>query len=392
MMVRARGKLIFVPLLLALIAVPTVLANAGGKTKTAPTTRSQKTALPDLAYVRAQIAKYKRPTAYTAPGPPFDAKKARGKTIFNVTYSSTIPFIQAIDDSEAAIAKQVGIKWIQFNTVGGPTEWSKGIDQAIAQKVDAIQLHADIRGLAPALGRAKKAGIPVFARHYLSPGVPPPLPKAQFKRLLFPAQAYSPGLTAARLDADYTILKTRGKADVVVITANDIYILQFWVKALRDEFAKRCGPGCKLKVLNVPVADWATKMQTEVQSALLKDANVNWIIPVIDGMVQFVVPGVRAAGKQGRVQIATYNGSTFALKDIQDKNIVAMDVGDDARYIGAINMDIIMRYLTGHPSKSRISKVRVFDAQNVRLAGVPPQVGKGYGNAYLRFRTLWRLK
>ena len=114
---------------------------------------------------------------------------------------------------------------------------------------------------------------------------------------------------------------------------------------MKQEFAK-CS-GCKLTIVNVPIPDWATKIQTEVQSALVKDPGVNYVIPFVDGMANFAASGITAAGKKDKVKISTFNGTPFALKMIQDKNIVAQDVGENLDWLGWADMDQALRILVG---------------------------------------------
>ena len=106
---------------------------------------------------------------------------------------------------------------------------------------------------------------------------------------------------------------------------------------MKQEFAK-CG-GCKYTIVNVPIPDWATKIQTEVQSALVKSPETNYVIPFVDGMSQFAAAGITAAGKTGKVKISTFNGTPFALKLIQDGDVVAMDVGENLDWLGRADID-----------------------------------------------------
>ena len=124
--------------------------------------------------------------------------------------------------------------------------------------------------------------------------------------------------------------------------------------------------GCKLTIVNVPIPDWATKIQTEVQSALVKDPGVNYVIPFVDGMANFAASGITAAGKKDKVKISTFNGTPFALKMIQDGNVVAQDVGENLDWLGWADMDQALRILVGaKPVQSEHTPLRVFDKTNV---------------------------
>src|SRR5205085_4796385 len=55
--------------------------------------------------IDAELAKYSAVPTFVAPGPAFAAGKLRGKTIFNIPATSTVPFVVQIDRSMAKIAK-----------------------------------------------------------------------------------------------------------------------------------------------------------------------------------------------------------------------------------------------------------------------------------------------
>ena len=98
------------------------------------------------------------------------------------------------------------------------------------------------------------------------------------------------------------------------------------------------------------MSDWNTKAQSEVQSALNKDAAINYVYPLYDAMVAGAVPAVQTLGKAGKVKVVSYNGSPFALKFIQDGDIVAMNVGEDTVGIGYASMDQAFRILLDKPT------------------------------------------
>jgi ribose transport system substrate-binding protein len=268
-----------------------------------------------------------------------------------------------------------------------PSQWAAGMNQAVAQKPDLIMLQGapDPRVLQPQLIAARKAGIPVLVTHFFEESDPSPPNVTALVRVQFNQ--------AARLEADYTIADTGGKANVVIVTSNEVPIAaKGMLNAMKQEFSK-CS-ACKLSIVNVPIPDWATKIQTEVQSALVKDSGVNYVIPFVDGMANFAASGITAAGKKDKVKISTFNGTPFALKMIQDGNVVAQDVGENLDWLGWADMDQALRILVGaKPVQSEHTPLRLFDKSNVGQAGTPPKDSTGYGNAYVaKYKALWGLK
>lgn len=342
----------------------------------------------DAAYAKSQIAKYKQLPEFSPPGPAFDASKARGKRIFNIQETSANPFTQAVTEAMGEVARKYDIRITEYPNQGQRTQWGQGVQTAIAQKADVITLVGGTISpnyFKPQAAAAERAGIPLVT--VLNEDLTQP---AGYKVTARVAQPYA---QSARLNADWVIADTNCKASVLVLTSKEVIGSPAEVQAVEDEFRQRCGDGCKLRFIDVPVPDWPTKIQTEVQSAIQTDPNLNYILPFYDGMTQFVVPAIRTAAATDRVKVTTFNGTPFALKYIQDGTPVVMDVGENLDHVGYATMDQAMRILSGtEPIASGDENIplRVFDKTNVDEAGTPPVLGKGYGDAYRKgYTELW---
>src|SRR5690348_8337693 len=184
--------------------------------------------------VAANVKAYKAIPKFVTPGPPIDASKARGKKIFIIPESSSIPFINTIDQSIQSVAKLVGVKTVIYTNQAQPSQWAAGMNQGIAQKPDLIMLQGapDPRVLQPQLAAAKKAGIPVLVTHFFEESDPLPPNVTALVRVQFNH--------AARLEADYPIVDTGGKANVLIVTSNEVPIAKGMLNAMKQEFAK-CG-------------------------------------------------------------------------------------------------------------------------------------------------------
>jgi len=357
-----------------------------------------------VAVAKARIAPYMgipafNPSAWHPAAKPFDASKAKGKVIFDIPISSSIPFIQTIDQAQSQAAKVAGVTIKYFPNQGSVSDWVKGMNEAIAQKVDLIILDAapNPAQLQPQLMAAKKAGIPVIATHMplgseFPPGTLPPTNLANVT-----ATVPGPYPLVTRLEADYAVANTPGaKVHALIVTSDDVASGKGIVDMTQAEFKNLCPQTCSTTVVNVPLSDWATKIQSSVQEALLRDPSINWVIPIYDSMSQFAVPGIRAAGKTNSVRIATFNGTPFVLKMIADHNVVAMDAGEDLSWLGWAFMDQALRILSGAgpvPYTTSPTPVRIWDTSNIAQAGSPPAATKGYGNAYIPgFEKLWGVK
>jgi ribose transport system substrate-binding protein len=365
----------------ALLAACTAAPQDGGDASGGPTGGAGD----GVAYAQSQIEKYEASPAFEAQGPAFDASAAEGKSVFFIPNTSNIPFVVAVQKAFEAIAEEVGIDLTVWPTTGKPTEWVQGIEQAIAQNADLVVLAAPPQLLEPQLQQLADAEIPVVVPHQYDTSMPLPENVTAF--------GFAPFIDAARLMADFAIVETGGAANTLVITTNESPPSKPMAEAIADEFANQC-PDCKITEVNVPAPDWGSKMQSEVQTALLRDPEINFIIPIFDSATQFVVPGLTAAGKSDSVGIATFNNTPFVLEMVQQGGPVKMDVGESITWIGYATMDQALRILSGEPPLDNASApLRVFTADNADELGTPADNEKGYDPAFIDgYLELWGLK
>lgn len=362
------------------IAAMSALGLVGCSEGASPTASSDEGAAVDTSAVKAEIDKAKALPTFTAPGPAFDASKAKGKTIVNVSLNSTVPFNQIVDASMEEAGKAAGVKVVQFTNQGQVSQWIQGVQSGIAQKADAIVLEGspDPKLLGPQLAAAKAAGIPVISTHLYDESYVETAKKEQPNIAAFvDAHHYRAGT----LMADYAIANSGGRVNAYFVTSNEVQPAAGIASAFKDELAKRCPDTCKAEVVNIPISDWATKVPTQVQTALLKDPSINYVVPVFDGMTPFLTTGITQAGKNGSVKIVAYNGTASVLKMIQDKNLVVAEVGEPLEWLGWANMDQVLRVLSGvEPLASQKTPLRVFDSSNVDETGTPANQKDGYGD------------
>ena len=346
-------------------------------------------ALPNLAYAEAQVARYRAVPSWTAPGPAIAARKAAGKRVAVVPLAAALPYQQLLDGGLQAAATAVGIVLEEQPGDGQPVQWAQGVERAIAQKVDLIALIGapDPLAIQRQLRQARAAGIPVVGGNLLNEGAPPsPNVTARMDLVARSAQ---------RIAVDYEIAYSKGRAKTLIVTSSDAGASQGLVAAAQDEYARVCGPGCAVTVVNVPLAQWSTRLRPAVQAALAADLSITIVHPVYDGMTAFAVAGISAAGAQRRVRIGTVDGSAAVLRLIQqraDGDLVLFDVGYSLDWQGWADLDVILRVLLGLPVPGTQNLPRrIFDATNVAAAGTPPSPLNGYGDAYRRgYLRLWR--
>lgn len=344
------------------------------------------------ATAAASVEEAKQIPEFTLEAEPVDLEKVKGKTIFNIPVSSAIPYVAAVDDAMMELADELGINWVQFENQGTPTEWAQGINQAINQNADIINLDAgnDPSLVIPQLRKAQEAGIPVQVSHLYQEGEGPDSSYAD----LVTSYVSVPFNKSGELSVDYAVSEDGCDVNVLIINAAEVPPSDGIVGAMEGRLSELC-PDAKSKVINVPVVDWGTKIQPEVQSALQADPETNWILPIYDSMSLPAEAGVRAAQKGSDVRIASYNGTPDVLKLIQDGDIMAADHGENGDWLAYANVDQMMRTLGGGPIIEDgvvETPLRTFDDTNVDDAGNPPDFSQGYGEAFRDgYEEIWGL-
>jgi ribose transport system substrate-binding protein len=338
----------------------------------------------DLEAVAAHIAEHQKLPVFEPPGEPFNARACMaGKKMMVVPFSSAVEFTGGVATRMTEIAKEIGFQYDHYQTQGQPSQWIQGINQAITQRYNLVDvLMSDPRVLVPQAVQADQAGVKIVAAHAAGFDTSPPKP------FLEVPIDYT---QAGQLMAEWAIHKTKGKANILAIVAEDSFSANSLKNGIKAATAN-C-PDCKVTVVNVPVTDWATRMQSTVQSALLRDTSINYILPIYDGMAQFVVPAVELTQSSDRVKIATFNGSPYVLQLVQQGK-VEMDIGESIDWVAHAIVDAEMRILCGlTPNKDSKVPLYIFDASNAKTAGTPPKISTGYGDAYIAgYRKLWGLQ
>ena len=335
---------------------------------------------------KANLDQYREVPTFAAPGAEFDAKElAGGKTVFVIPASSQIPFVSTIANHMKSIGAPIGVKTTIWQNQGQPSQWVQGMNAAIAQDASAIVLLAgnDPASLQPQIKAAKAKGIPTIVAHLYDDNQEPAPNVGGLVNI--------PYKIAGQLIADQAIVDTNGEANALVVTINQVKSTVPMVEGIEEEFAEHC-PDCKLTFTDVTIADVATKIQPNVQSALTADPSINYVIALYDSAeVPFAAAAIRAAGRTGSVKISTFNGTPEILKMVKDGDIVAMNVGENLEWIAYAIMDQSMRIIGGLPpvENARVP-VRVFDESNIDEAG--SDFTDGWGDEYVPgYEQLWGL-
>ncbi len=342
----------------------------------------------NVQYAKDQIAKFSVVPKFESDAEPIDVSSLKGKTVYSIPITTSIPFYKDGEAAMAAAAKKAGVKYVTYPSQGKVSDFQQGFSDAINAKASVIILNGPLPDtLQPQIRQAKKAGIKIIAAHEEDTTSPTP----QGVDAVAAGEFYN----AARLMVDKAIADQDGKpVKALAISADETRPSKGMVAAMKDELAKHCGSSCSLTVTNVPVADWATKIQPQVQSELNRDGEINTILPIYDSMAQYTDPAIRQAARGRTVNVYSFNGtpSINALMQKGGSNL-KMNVGESPTLIGLLTMDQAFRLmLNKQPLDKPAAPIRVFTPENVDEAGTPPVSGKGFGDVDAGYDTLWGLK
>ncbi len=339
-----------------------------------------------VAKLDHRLAGVMTPPRFAGAGGPIDPAPLKGKLIFTIPLSTAIPFCAVVDRQLGVDAKRLGLRSEIWQNSAQLAQWAQGFTAAGQHKAALVNVFCglDPNAVAPQVRATLAAPIPVVAAHSYAQGQP------QFPGLS--GVVYGAYIPAARLEADWVIRQTQGAADALVITAPGVANSPFIQQAIAGQFHKYC-PACKVRFLGVNPPDWATKIGPQVQSAILADPKLNYIIPIYDGMVQFVMPPIISTGAGGRVKIASFNATPAVLDMMRTGNVVTFDVGEDPIWLAGAILDQDMRVLLHKKLVADdMAGLRAFTKANVTAAGVPAKFATGYGNAAAAgYAKLWGL-
>ena len=344
-----------------------------------------------LSGAKAAVAKLEAPvTTLTPNGAPFDALAAtKGKTVGWVTVSNDIPFTAQMFQGVTPAAKALGLNIQVCDGKGQPDQWAACFSRFIGQHVNMIVSQSiDPRVIKASITAADKAGIPVVTTSSNYPGAP-----------LWPgtsAEDPQPFKEVGAALGDWMVADSGGKANALLITSNDVYTAPGQIAATIGEFKKYCPQTCKWKVVNVPIADWSTKIPTEVTSEISSNPDLTYVSPVYDGAVPFAISAVRSKGAQNKVKVVSFNALPGIMTFMQKKDVLSADIGVWVQQHGYAAVDDIARVFAGQKNIPALRDshlaMRMFDTNDVGSLDFK-NPARWYGNANLAqfYAKQWKL-
>lgn len=373
--------------LVFILVLNVFLVGCGGGAET-PSEEGVSAGIVNPEALATELEQYTVQGEYTLDADPIDVKSIMAdKSVYVIPASVSTPFNAEACGTMLDICSDLGIKADWYSTNGTIDSWIAAIETAVNQNYSIIGGFSGVipEVLSSQIEYAESKGIPHVDLHF-----------HDF------ADADSCDATyclpagyeeAGRVLALWAIQSTGGEGDVAIVTSRELdasIAMEKGIESAFEEFA----PDMGRDYIHVVVTDWATKIQTEVQSALLANPDIKYVIAIYDVMTTYVVPAIEAVGKTGEVKICTYNGSPHAL-DFVNQGLVEMDLGESLDNMAYCLLDQMFRISGGmDPLPSENPPFFMWTEDNVASA-IGPDGKAGYGGydqSYKEFyKELWML-
>ena len=390
---RASSPLVRLAATIAAVAGTAVLAAACGSSSPA-TTSLPKGVNANIGVARAKaiVAQESKPTTnFPPPGPPINVRSLRGKTVWYIPLSLSVPVFAISNGTLGTALSKVGLTEHSCSAQASPSVTAACINQAVAANAGAIITDAIPVALAPnAYANAESHHIPVLVQDQLPPkaGTPGAVQGYGNDKL-----AYQP-LQAANLvkaEAYWTIADSNGKAHILLEPYTDSPSTLAYDASTEVVIHQDC-PGCTVAVQNIGIAT-ASLAASQTSSALVSHQNTNYVLPEYDALLQAIEGGIQQAGFTSKVKVAASAGDLPALEAIKAGKL-SVDAGEDFPYIGWADADEAMRMMLGKPIVQEKPPLRLFTPVNVsflNLTTADQASGSWYGSsAYMpMFEHLW---
>jgi ribose transport system substrate-binding protein len=336
-----------------------------------------------VANAQKELDKFAGPEGSFVAPPAGTPKPPKDKTIVVIPFGAGIPSFAAASKEIAAGARKLGWNARVVDGKFQPNTWLAAIRDAVTAKVDGIiTLGPDCPPIKAGLEEAKKANIPVINIEghdcdTLESGAQP---------LFAHTVGYSEGelidwlRQIARLQADWAIVHTKGKAKVLDVYETDAHTF----KVMNDEFRKqlkKC-PDCEIvDQVTLTAADYGPKLQQKVQQALLQHPDTNVVWP---GGTETLLPaGVAAAVRSSQSKpISVGWECDDGSKENFSNGVLGMCINYVPQWEGYAALDALIRIMGGQEPNTKTGHGLRLVTKDINADYVPYQSPVDFRDAY----------
>jgi ribose transport system substrate-binding protein len=211
-----------------------------------------------------------------------------------------------MSEAEQSLGDAVGTPVTIYQNDGLTSQWESGVETAIAQGYKAVILTCSINPLSivPVLQDAESHGVKVVCYAVNEP----------VTASTYPGLASGVGEKAIADEdtmVEQAFVHSGGKPfNMLLITSNAVNGEPLQVAEVKKEMNALCGSACKIYSTDVEVPDWATKIQSTVQSYLLSHPDISVVYPLYSGEYLFALPGIEASHRSDVVLTGGFGNGT----------------------------------------------------------------------------------
>ena len=339
-----------------------------------------------VAAAAAVVAKMRAPSSgFTAPGPSLDAKSLRGKTIWYVALSQSIPVLAVEQTGIQQAASALGVTLRVCDGKFQPATAAACVNSAVSSgAIGVIMDSITTASVSTAITNATSHKVPVLAVSAIGTN------SADV------AYGTNGDERSEAVAADWIIADSSGKAKVLgTKVQDDTGAINDIDTGSKPQFAT-C-PGCTTNVATY-TSGTVTGIPSLVSASLLTHRDATYGFPQFDFIVPLFKSGVQTAGLTSKMKIVSTNAVLSSMQLVKSGGQAA-DIGSNRNYSGWLSMDAMLRMLKGLPVPAAASwqiPIRIFDKTNINNISLTPAAagtGEWFGSLdyHKSFQSLWGL-
>jgi ribose transport system substrate-binding protein len=344
--------------------------------------RAEAAAPAGVAQAAAAVKAAEQLPSFQVPGPPVPMPKLRGKNIWIITSTLTVPFVASIAQGAEQAAKLVGWHVHLVNGEGVVSNWSKALEEAVAEHAaGVISIAASPVVMKSAMAKARAAGVPV--EDVLTADEASPLVPGTFAHVSI--SFYRSG----QLQADYVIANSNGSAHVLIFGDNEFPGEVTRVQGMEQQFRTLC-PKCKWTFQDTQVGSLSTSLPGLTETLLRRDPSVTWVLPTYDAQALYIVPAILSAHETD-VKVVSSDAVASNLAWVASKHVEIADVGEPDVWTGWASVDEMGRALAHMKPVDEKIPLRMFIPSNLRGLSFSNET-QLWGGSYIKeYKRLWGL-
>jgi ABC-type sugar transport system substrate-binding protein len=379
--------------LFGVLAASSVLAACGSSSSSSTSggTGTSGAENKGVAEAKQLVAQALKEPTWQGPTDKVNTAKAKGKTVYFINLTEQIPALHEWSVVMGQQLQQAGVKVQKCDGKGAPNTITACLQKSLAAKPDVIvALALDTKLIANVIKQADAQGIKFITAQTGTPEQPT-TPPGRHAEVTFDY----PGV--GKMLGDWFVADSECKkgAPKIVTTTSSREPSEAEVNGMTQEIERLC-PGMNVDAPeNVLIPDWPTKLPTVTKSILLQNPNLQYLLPLYDGMTIYMVPSAQGIHRSQPLKMASFNATPVVMQnELAKESPLAADVGGPNQWFGVAMADQALRAAAGDPPVADEKvPLRLFTRDNINTIDVKKDEKTWYGTVdpICEYHKLWGL-